>query len=270
MKAPLILLAHSIKRVRTLILVMGAVLALFQVFLIVIGRSLDQSNAFEQLSAIIPPFIRQLMGPTFTSFMSFKGVVSLGYFHLAIMGSLLGLSISVATMPASEVETGFMDLILARPLARHLIITRSILLLTICIIISLSMMMLGTWAGLNFLAAKQPQWPEASLILSLAANLAALMLCWGGIALLIGSTSRRRAVAGSITGLLALTSFLLDYVARAWQPAEAVAWLSPFRYYSPLDIVTANALNAQNVLVLLGVALASFAVAYLLFSRRDI
>jgi ABC-2 type transport system permease protein len=270
MSARMILLAHSMKRVRTLVLVMGLVLVLFQVFIIVIGRSLDRSNSFEQLSSLLPPFVRQLMGPSVMSFMSFKGIIALGYFHLAVMGSLIGLSISIATMPASEIETGFMDLILARPLARHWVITRSIVLLAICIALSLALMMLGTFGGLYLLIDDRTRWPEANLIMSLAANLAMLVLCWGAVALMIGAASRRRAVAGGVTGLLALATFLLDYVARAWQPAESVAWLSPFRYYSPLDIVTTNQFPAQNLLTLAGIALAGFAIAYFWFSRRDI
>jgi len=270
MRALLMLVSNSFRRVRTLVIVMGVVLALFQVFLIIIGRSIDRSGSFEQLTALIPSFVRQLMGPSLTSFMSFKGIVSLGYFHLAIMGSLVGLAISVATMSTSEIESGFMDLMLARPVARHLVITRSIVLLALSVAAALAMMMLGTWTGLNLLIDSKADLPEASLILSLAANLALLMFCWGGVALAISSASRRRAVAGSITGLLALTTFLLDYVARAWQPAETVGWLSPFRYYSPLDIVTQGRLQAQNLLVLVAIALAGFAAAYYFFSRRDI
>jgi ABC-2 type transport system permease protein len=108
------------------------------------------------------------------------------------------------------------------------------------------------------------------LIFSLAVNLGLLMLSWSGVAMAIGSRSRRRSVAGALAGLLALAAFLLDYVARAWQPAQAVAWLSPFRYYSPFDLLMGNALPARNLLVLAGIAVAGFAAAYLLFAHRDI
>jgi len=270
MKAPLILLAQSLKRVRTLVLVMGALLAVFQVFLIIVARSLHKSNAFEQMGSLFPPFVRELMGPSFVSFLSFSGIVCVGYFHLAVMGSLVALSIALATMPTSEIETGFMDLMLSRPLARHWIITRSIIVVILCTIALLIMMMLGTWAGLNSLAPTDAAWPRPTLILSLAVNLGLLMLCWGGVAMAIGSASRRRSVAGSLAGLLALATFLLDYVARAWQPAESVGWLSPFRYYSPLDLLMGKPLPAGNLIALAAVAIAGFALAYVLFSRRDI
>jgi ABC-2 type transport system permease protein len=249
---------------------MGALLALFQAFLILVARSLHRSNAFGQIGSLMPPFMRNLLGPAFASFLSFDGIVCVGYFHPVVMGSLVALSIALSTTPASEIETGFMDLILSRPLARHWIITRSIVVTTVCTFALLVLMMTGTWAGLSALAPNDVAWPARGLILSLAVNLGLLMLCWGGVAMAIGSASRRRSVAGALAGLIALATFLLDYVARAWPPAESVAWLSPFRYYSPFDLLMGRALAPSSVAVLAGVAVAGFGLAYLLFSRRDI
>jgi ABC-2 type transport system permease protein len=77
-------------------------------------------------------------------------------------------------------------------------------------------------------------------------------------------------VSGSVAGLLALATYLLDYVARVWQPAESIAWLSPFRYYNPLDLIMGGRIPAHNLWVLVGVAVCGFALSYFLFSRRDI
>jgi ABC-2 type transport system permease protein len=264
------LILHSLRRVRTLVIVMSMLLACFQVLLVLVAGSIEGSGGFEQLSAIIPDFVRQLMGPSFIGLMSFGGVISIGYFHIAVMGSLIGLIIALATEPASEIETRFMDLILSRPLARSWVITRSVAVLIICTLVVLAMMMLGTWTGLYLLAPEGAAWPAASLIRTLAINLALLMLCWGGVALMLSAVSRRRSVAGSLAGLLALSTFLLDYVARAWQPAQSVAWLSPFRYYDPVETVMGFEVPAHNLWVLAGIALTGFASAYILFSRRDI
>ena len=270
MKAPLILVVYSLKRVRTLVAAMALLLGAFQVLLIVVAGSIQSSNSFEQLSELMPPFVRQLLGPSFISLMSFSGIVCVGYFHLSVMGSLVGLAIALGTMPTSEIEIGFMDLILSRPIARHWIITRSIVVMMICTVTVLVMMMLGTWAGLNRLAPKEVAWPTAHLILSLVLNLAVLMLCWNALAMAVGSAARRRSAAGGLAGLGALAMFLLDYVARAWEPAERVAWLSPFRYYSPFELVMGNPLSVKNLLVLAAIALSGYALAYVLFSRRDI
>jgi beta-exotoxin I transport system permease protein len=270
MRSPLILLVHSLKRVRTLVFAMSALLSVFQVFLILVAGSIQNSGSFEQLGNLMPPFVREIMGPSFAGLMSFSGIVSAGYFHLAVMGSLVGLSIAVGTMPTSEIETGFMDLILSRPMPRHWIVTRSIIVMMLCSVLMLGMMMIGTWIGLTWLAPRDVEWPSAKLILSLVVNLGVLMLCWNGVATAIGAASRRRSVAGGLAGLLSLAMFLLDYVARAWRPAETVAWLSPFRYYSPFDLVMGNPLPAKNIMVLAAIAVSGFALAYVVFSRRDI
>jgi ABC-2 type transport system permease protein len=266
----LILLAHSLRRVRTIVMAMGALLAGFQVLLIFVGKSIHTSGSFEEMSALIPTFVREMLGPSITSFMSFSGIVCLGYFHPVVMSSLVGLCIALGTMTTSEIETGFMDLILSRPMARHWIITRSIVVGTMCTFALLITMMIATWAGLKAAAPKDAAWPASDLILALAGNLALLMLCWTGVALAIATVSRRRIVAGTLTGLLALATFLLDYIARAWRPAESLAWLSPFRYFSPFELLMGASIPVKNLVVLGGAAGAGFALAYFFFSRRDI
>lgn len=270
MSGPFLLLIHSLKRVRTLVLTMGVLLAGFQLILIVVARSIHSSGGFQQLSALLPPFARELLGPSLTSLMSFAGIVCVGYFHLSVMGSLIALSIALATIPAAEIETGFIDLILARPLARHWIVTRTIIAMVLSTAVVLAMMLGGTWAGLETLAPKTVKWPSVTLVLSLAINLGLLMLCWSGVAMAIGSASRRRSVAGAFAGLLALAAFLLDYVGRLWKPAESVAWLSPFRYYSPFELVMGRPLPGKHLVILGAIAVSGFVAAYVLFARRDI
>src|ERR1035437_7401429 len=267
---PFLLLVHSLKRMRTLLLTMGVVLSAFQILLVVAAGSVQRLGGFDQLSALIPPFARELLGPSIAMFMSFSGIVCLGYFHMPVMGSLVGLSISVATVPASEVETGFMDLILARPLARHWIVTRSIVVAVLSSAFVLGMMMLGTWIGLATVAPAGAAWPSVRLIRSLALNLGLLMLAWSAVALAIASAARRRSIAGGTAGVLALAAFLVDYLGRLWKPAESLARLSPFRYFSPFDLMIGGRLPLKNVVVLLGITVAGFIAAHVLFARRDI
>jgi ABC-2 type transport system permease protein len=270
MRRAAFLFLYSLKRVRTLALVTGLLLAAWQLVLIFVAGSIQSSGGFDQLSALLPPFARQLLGPAVATFMSFSGIVCLGYFELAVMGALIAVAVTLATTPASEVETGFIDLILARPLARHWIITRTIVLTTLVTAFLLALMVAGTWTGLRMFAPQGVTWPSAALVNSLAVNLGMLTLSWGGVAMAIGAASSRRSVAGGAAGLLALAAFLLDYVARLWPPAEKIAWLSPFRYYNPFDLITGNPLPVKNLVVLGGMAFAGFAAAYVLFARRDI
>jgi ABC-2 type transport system permease protein len=238
--------------------------------MVAVARSIQRSGGFEALGALMPPFVREMLGPSLVSFMSFAGIVCVGYFHLAAMGALVGVTIALALIPVSEIENGFVDLILSRPVGRHWIVTRTIGVMILSILILLALMLAGTWIGLYALAPKYAVWPPQKLIFSLAMNLGFLLLCWGGVSMAIGCGSRRRSVAAALSGMLALVTFLLDYVGRLWAPAESIAWLSPFRYYNPFEMVMGNAVPTKNLVVLGGIAAAGFVAAYGLFLRRDI
>ena len=97
MTAPLLLLSLSLKRSRILLVAMGLLLGAFQVLLVLIAGSIERAGEFEQLAALLPPFVRALLGPSLASVMSFSGVVCLGYFDLAIVVALLALTIAMAT-----------------------------------------------------------------------------------------------------------------------------------------------------------------------------
>jgi ABC-2 type transport system permease protein len=173
-------------------------------------------------------------------------------------------------MPTSEIESGFMDLILSRPIARHWLITRSIIVMLGCTVAVLAVMLTGTWLGLNAFAPKDIALPASGPIVSLAVNLGMLMLCWSGIATAIGSALRRRSVAGTVTALLALTTFLVDFLGRAWRPIETIAWLSPFRYYNALELIRGIPLESSDLLVLASISIAGFITAFVIFSIRDL
>jgi ABC-2 type transport system permease protein len=247
---------------------MGLVLASFQIVLNLVAASIHRSNMFDQIGALLPGFLQQMT--SFVAIMSFAGVVCAGYFHPAVMGCLVGLMIALATETASEVETGFIDLVLARPVARHWLVTRSIVLLAAATLLLLGAMLLGTLTGVRWLAPEGATGPTPRLLASLAANLGALVLSWGALALAVGVISRRRAVAGSIMGVAAFCAFLLDYLARLWKPLGSIAWISPFRYYSPMELIMGQPLPTRHLWVLGGVTLSGFVIAYVLCARRDV
>jgi hypothetical protein len=268
MTGPFRLFVLALKRARTLLAATGLLLGAFQVLMAFIASSINPGK-FDELASLLPPFVRDILGPSVASVMSFSGIVCVGYFDLVIVIALLALAIALATLPASEIETGIVDLILARPLPRHWIITRTIALVVFSITLMLALMMGGTWIGLATFASRIDTWPSPCMIGSLALNLGMLILCWSGIAMAFGAACRR-SVAGAITGLLALFTLLLDLVRSMWPPAERFAWLSPFHYFVPFDVVMGRPLPMENLVVLWAIAMTGFTVAYLLFSQRDI
>jgi hypothetical protein len=63
MWTPLVLSGHSLRRMRSLLLTMTVILTAFQLLLAALADWLGTSSAFSQLAAMVPPAVRQLMGP---------------------------------------------------------------------------------------------------------------------------------------------------------------------------------------------------------------
>ncbi len=264
------LVAHSFRRHRTLVLVAGALLFVFEVLFVVLAGTLQASNTFGQIAALVPPVFRQVLGPSFLSMLSFSGVVGFGYFHPVILAGVVGVAIAIATEPAGEIERRFMDLVLARPVARAHLVTRSVALVIGATAVLVALMLAGTRAGLAWTASAGAAPATWRLATSLAADLAALVFCWGGIALAVAVLSRRRGTAGGVAGGLAFTTFLVDYIARVWAPGRRVSWLTPFHYYDPMSMLAGGALPPADVATLAGVGAVAIVVAYVAFGRRDL
>jgi ABC-2 type transport system permease protein len=263
MRSAFLLLRLSLKRARMMLCATGLLLAGFQALRVHIAAS-HSANDYEQIATLLPPSVRTILGPSVTSVLSFNGIVCGGYFDLGIVIALVVLTITLATLPAVEIETGFADLILARPLRRHWLITR-----TIAILLMLFMILVGTWAGMAMFAPPDASGPPARQTASLALDLAMLLLCWGGVAIAFGAACRP-GVARPAASLIAFSALLLDYAQKLWPALECVGWLSPFRYFTPFELVMGDPLPVENLLVLWAIAMTGFTLAYFIISRRDI
>ncbi len=261
---------HSFRRSAPILIGMAVVLAGFQFMLTQVAVFLMRSQAFGLLASLIPPYIRAMAGPAMVAFMSFSGVVALGYFHPIVLASLVGLAIAAGTEPAAEVETRFADLTLARPMARHDVITRSVIVLAVTIGMLLAVMTAATWIGLACCTPAAAQRPRFALIESLALLLGAIVWCWGGIALAVAAGARRRATAAGLTAVATLGAYLLDYLGRIWDPARLASRLSPFHYFEPMTLISGGPMNVANLAVLASIGMAGTVIAYVRFARRDL
>jgi ABC-type transport system involved in multi-copper enzyme maturation permease subunit len=269
MRGGFLLFQLSLKRVRLLLGATGLLLAAVQALRVRIAAEVHDTGQFGQLSALLPEKVRDILGPSLASIMSFNGVVIAVYFDTGFILALLALAIALATLPASEMESGFADLVLARPLPRHWLITRTIALVLFSILLMLLMIMAGTWAGLLLFAPQDAPWPTARQTAPLALTLGMLVASWSGIAMALGAAYRRGAASGT-TGLLAFAALLLDWAHRLWAPLDRIAWLSPFFYFNPYELVGGGPLQVENLLVLGAIAASGYTAAYYIISQRDI
>jgi hypothetical protein len=266
----LALATHSFRRIRPFVVGTAIVLGGFQFLLTQVAAYLFRTGGFSLMPSLVPDFVRQMAGPSMLEFMSFEGVVAFGYFHPIVLAAHLGLAIAVAAEPAAEVETRFADLTLARPIARHQTITRTVVVLIAVEALVLVAMAFATGLGVTCCTPPNAPRPSMVTIRSLAVLLGSATLCWGGLALAIASGVRRRATASGAAAVAALATYLLDYLGRIWTPAHYLGKFSPFHYFEPMAVVTGGSLDAGDVGVLLAVGATGTTIAYAIFSRRDL
>ena len=258
---------HSLRRWRVLFGASALVLIAFQFFMVLAARRLELSGQFQLLEAMLPAFMTQasnMMAASFTGFVLF------GYSHPLVQLFLVATAIGLGSEPTAEIDTKFVDLLMSRPLPRATPINRTLVMLMLTTIGAMVFMLAATWSSLRLLAPASARQPQPVVVVSLALNLACLVLAWGGITVALAAVSRRRSTVAGTCGLLAFTMFVLDYVARFWEAVTPIARVSPFHYFDPFGIMGGLPLAMSNVMTLLGVFIAGAVVANLAYARRDL
>lgn len=266
----LTLVRRSFDRVLTVWLALAGVLAVFQVVLVIVAASLETSGSFERLAPFVPAFINRAMSGSLLTLASFRAMSIAGYFHPIVVLIMAQLAIYVASEPAGDVELGLVDLVLARPLPRRRLITRSILVAAGATAATTAVMGIATYAGLLGFAPVGAPWPAPRTIAVLSVEL--LIVAWtlGAAALAVASFARRRSTAITAVGVAAVALYLLEFLGASWAPAAPFARVSPFHYYDGTAVLVGRADVLTDVAVLAAMTAAGVAVAYWQFSRRDL
>ena len=263
------LLVRSLAKHRRLLIGLAVILSGFQFMLVVVAGNVEESRAFSQLTAFVPPMLQQAMGGM--TFMSFRGLVSFGYSHPIVVLALVEAAIFLGSEPAWEVESGVLDLAMARPVRRSAMMTRSAFVVVIATAWLAMCMALMTLVALRLLAPAGAPWPPPGVTAILALNLGAVAVCFGCLALAVSAVASRRGTVLGITGLGAIGFYLLSLVAELWAPARRVVWISPFHYFNAMPIVAGGAAHwPRDVLVLASVSAVSSALAFVLYRHRDL
>jgi ABC-2 type transport system permease protein len=263
----LTLVGHSLRRRRSFLIAAAISVFLFQILVVAVARELELTGAFAMLGNFMPEFMRQWTNMVAGSF---AGMVMFGHSHPIVILLVTGVVISVATDPAEEIESKFVDLLLARPISRRVVINRSIAALLMVVTGVVVTLVLGTTVGLATLAPVTATAPKFATVLMLAANLALVACAWGGIALAVTALSRRRSTAVGISSLLVFGMYVLDYIGRFWEPAADVARVSPFHYYSPFQLIGGQAMRITDAFVLVAFAVTGAVLAHVWYGRRDL
>lgn len=261
------LVSHSLGRVKGLLAAITIVLVGLQLSIIAAASSFADTGDFERLSRAVPAFVLHFIGPALGSF---RGMVLFAYVDPLVLMLLVQFAIYVATQPAGEVESSYVDLILARPLPRHSIVSRSLLVVIVSTLVISGAMFAATWAGLWWLAPAGAEWPAPLTTFSMNAHMTLIAWCFGCIALAASGWARRRSTALGAIAVTSVVAYLVELLEAIWKPATYLARFSPFHYFPETRIMAGTADTPQDLAVLGTIILAAVIVAYWRFEQRDL
>lgn len=262
------LTARTLARHGWLIAGMAAVLAGFQVLLVVIGANVQRQGIFTQINAFVPASLQTAFGGGLLA--SFGGFVTLGFFHPVVVLALAIGAGYVAGELAGDVEEGLVDLLAARPVPRGVLVTRAALAMLLPAAGTVALMLAASRIATTLNAPAGTPVPPAAALTWLAANVLAVTWCCGAIGLVLASALRRRTTAAGAAAILFVSLYLLDFAATWWAPARPFARLAPFHYFDPMPIMTGTHDPTRHIAGLLAATTVLAAVAFVVYQRRDL
>ena len=263
------LVLRSAERARGLLAALVLLLCGFQFMLAMIAAELDRTNTFSLIATLVPPAVQQMAGGSvFTSFMGFA---AFGFFHPVVVLIVCEAAIFLASEPAWEVESGIVDITLARPVPRRVALTRTVLVTAASLAGLAILMAVAARAAMHaFAPAHASVFPLRTTVL-LAANLAALGAWFGALSLLVSTAARRRSVALGIAGTIAVAAYLLNLFVEVSTRWASLRPLLPYHYFNSSAILRGAAGTfARDVTVLLATAAIMTIAAYRVYEERDL
>src|SRR5829696_2255366 len=161
------LLIRSASQARYLILGSLTLLWGFQIVIVGQAAEIEGTNSFSRMAELLPGFLQRGLGSKALLLATFKGTVAFGYFHPVVCILVVAIAMYLATEPAHEVESGLVDLELARAVPRHRLMTRSLLLFIGLLVVSAAVMAGGTMLGAAIFDAADMGMPSPAVRLAL-------------------------------------------------------------------------------------------------------
>jgi ABC-type transport system involved in multi-copper enzyme maturation permease subunit len=218
---------------------------------------------------IIKPLITALLGVNPDSQFSAQMTQAFLWVHPTVLSIVWAHEIMYCTRsPAGEIDRGTIDFLLGLPVSRWKLHCAETAGWLISGVVITGIGILGhVLIAQRFAANMQPSIPVVLIILC---NLMSMYIAVGALAMLVSAMSDHRNRAMGVVFAILLVSFLLNFLAQFWEPAQPWARLSVLEYYRPAGIIQTSAMPWSNIAVLLSVGLFFWIAAALILRRRSI
>lgn len=213
--------------------------------------------------------LEALLGTEFAGALGPHVFTAFPWVHPAVLIIVAAYEVTLSSrLPAGEIDRGTADVLLGLPVSRWQVYVSDAVVWMAGGGVLLGFALAGNAAGTAL--ARDAALPEAARLSAVLANLYCLYLATGGVTYLLSALSshRGRAVGASLAVLLA--SFVINFLALLWEPAESLAPLSFLTYYRPIEVLDDGHWPLMDMAILSAVAAGSWGVGGLVFARRDV
>jgi ABC-2 type transport system permease protein len=186
----------------------------------------------------------------------------------SLIGPLLVLMCAVtlaARTIARPEEDGGMELLLANPLSRTTFARQRLAAAATAATVVAAVPWLVLMAVVPAIGMDIP----LNNVSSASAGLVALAWCFTGIAFLAGAATGRRGTVLTVTGVIAVATYMANALGGMLDGWAWLRWLSPFHYFIGTDPLHTG-WHLAHLLALTAVGAVTAAAGVVLFDRRDV
>jgi len=217
----------------------------------------------------IQQFISAMLGTEVGSRLSPAAFQALPWAHPVILALVWAHAVICCTrVPAGEVDRGTADVLLSLPVGRWEILVSETAVWLVAGAVMMALMLAGNLVGSTVVHGSSNLVISSRLIA--LANLFSMYVAVGSFSWFVASYGDRRGWAMTTVFVVLVASFLLNYLAQLWKPADRLSFLSLLAYYRPLVAFREHAWPVHDMVVLLVAAAFLWLAAGVVFSRRDI
>ncbi len=222
---------------------------------------------------LLPGFVEVMIGVPLKLLASPVGQLSVLYIDVVTLLVCVGWALGRGSDSVSgEIGRGTMDLILSLPVWRVTVLVVPAIVTALGSMLLAASVQLGTMLGLACVRFEHS--PSSAAFLPGTINLFCMMFCFTAITTLVSSWGRDRWATIGIAGGFFIFSLIVKLVARMWPDGKWLFALSFLSAFEPQRLIlmpdTAGHTAMRCDLTLLGLGLACYAAAAVIFNRRDI
>lgn len=217
----------------------------------------------------IASLIRALTGAEISTELSIHALGAFAFVHPVMLTVIWAYVVGCGTrVLCGEIDRGTADIIFALPVSRLRIYAS----VSVWIFLSCVLLMGGAWLGIVIgnAIADLPERIDGWEMRYVVVNACAMHFAVTGITLLFSAASARRGLAVGVTVATLVVSFLINFLAAMWSPAQSLAGLALLHYFRPFAIVLDGAYQTADIAVLLAIAATTWTAGAIVFTRRDI